>query len=70
MNNLANLASKKFGIMLGVIGSLLALAIQIPEKSMECMYLSCGMSIIYCLFEIVDKIVESKFPKPKDAETK
>lgn len=60
MNSFANLASKKFGIMILVVGSLLTNALQQPEKAMQYMLLACGMSVVYSGLEILDKWLEKK----------
>ena len=65
MESIQNLASKKFGIMVIVIGSLLTLAIQQPAEAMKYMYMACGMSVIYSIFDIADKWLDSKKPVVK-----
>ncbi|MBE3140928.1 MAG: hypothetical protein IMZ53_10125 [Thermoplasmata archaeon] len=65
---LENLGSKKLVASTSIIGFLLTLAIQQPEKAMACAYLAVGYNTFYSLLEVVDKWLNKEKPNGKPVE--
>lgn len=59
MNIIEKFASTKFGVMLFVIYVLYDTANKQPDNATLCLYIMSGLSVFYCIIQMVDRYLET-----------